>query len=463
MNNRSLAQRITLAMWLVSALGCCLTVLLATGLILKNSDEQERTRIKAERANLEALGLIDLISLNNFKEIVPKLPLQLQRDRLSQIIRIYKPGGELLYTNVRIPDLESTKINRGKYVNKDFYIIQGESRQYLARIKSYNTLDGNHLWIEVATPRETIATIIDEVALPFLGLFSILLIVSFGIARKLTRVSLYPLKEISAQMDQLDVSQFKAWAPISDANQPEEFRQIVAKFNELLSRIQTSFFNIYNMSQFLSHELRTPLTIIRGEIETALIDSRSSKDLWEQTLRSTLEEVSKMDEIVRTVLRLSLSQNPARTFLPSSVPLNDLFKELIPKLEVHFSRRIDIELPASTPILFADRELLVLLISNLVRNIFKHTPPQTKAKVQFKESMKNLLTIEISDNGPGLPAEVLSSANDDRAESANLGIGLNLCKQIARVSRIGLQFENQIGGGLCVRIQCPLATETSTT
>src|SRR5665213_48356 len=94
---RSLVHRITTAMWLVSALSCCLTVVLATGLILKNSDEQEKSRIIAERANLEALGLIDLVSLNNFQEIVPRLSQQLQRDRLTEIIRIYKPGGELLY------------------------------------------------------------------------------------------------------------------------------------------------------------------------------------------------------------------------------------------------------------------------------------------------------------------------------------------------------------------------------
>lgn len=443
-------------MWLVSALGCCLTVLLATGLILKNSDEQERTRIKAERANLEALGLIDLISLNNFKEIVPKLPLQLQRDRLSQIIRIYKPGGELLYSNVKIPDIENAKINRSRYVNKDFYVIQGETKQYLARIKSYNTLDGNHLWIEVATPRETLATILGEVAVPFLALFSILLIVSFGIARTVTRLSLSPLQEISAQMDQLDVTQFKTWNSLSDANQPKEFRQIVLKFNELLSRIQTSFFNLYNMSQFISHELRTPLTIIRGEIETALLKREDSPSSWEQTLKSTLEEVAKMDEIVHTVLRLSLKQNKTRTFIPTSFNLIEVLNELVPKLEVHFGRKVEIQSPATTPVVYADRELLILLISNLVRNIFKHTAGGTRAWISFEYSKKDLLTLKISDSGPGLTADLLTAANDEKTESEGLGIGLNLCKQIARVSRIGLHFENRDGGGLDVSVRIPL-------
>jgi signal transduction histidine kinase len=455
MSNRSLGRRITLAMWLVSALGCCLTVLLATGLILKNSDEQEKTRIKAERANLEALGLIDLISLNNFKEIVPKLPVQLQRDRLSQIIRIYKPGGELLYTNVKIPDLENAKVNRTRFVNKDFYVIRGETKQYLARLKSFNTLDGNHLWVEVATPRETLGTILGEVAVPFLALFSILLILSFGIARTVTKVSLSPLKEISTQMDQLNVTEFKTWNAISDANQPTEFRPIVLKFNELLSRIQTSFFNLYNLSQFISHELRTPLTIIRGEIETALLKPAATPQDWEQTLKSTLEEVTKMDEIVHTVLRLSFNQNRTRTFIPTSFNILEAIGELTPKLEFHFHRRIEIQTPSETPLIFADRELFILLISNLIRNIFKHTSTHTRAWISFEATNKNVLTLKISDNGTGLSKEQLQAANDDKPESDALGIGLNLCKQIARVSRIGMHFENRAEGGLAVFVDCP--------
>jgi signal transduction histidine kinase len=445
-------------MWLLSALSCCLTVLLATGLILKNSDEQETTRIKAERANLEALGLIDLISLNNFKEIIPKLPIQLQRDRLSQIIRIYRPGGELLYTNVKIPDLEKARVNRSRYVNKNFYVIYGESRQYLARLKSYKTLDGDLLWVEIATPRETLATILGEVSIPFLALFSILLILSFGIARTVTRLSLSPLNEIGTQMDKFAVTEFKTWNSLSDSNQPKEFRPIVSKFNELLSRIQNSFFQQHQMSQFISHELRTPLTIIRGEIETRLLHPPSDPRAWEQTLKSTLEEVAKMDEIVRTVLRLSSSQNRTRTFIPASIDVLETLKEILPPLEQHFGRKIALEDTATKPIIFADRELFILLMSNLVRNIFVHTSGVTKAWISFETPKKDLLTIKISDKGPGLPAKILEAVNHASGESSALGIGLNLCKQIASVSRIGLHFENNAGGGLSVYVHCPLTS-----
>ena len=163
-----------------------------------------------------------------------------------------------------------------------------------------------------------------------------------------------------------------------------------------------------------------------------------------------------MEGIVDTVLRLSNRQGGTRTFIPSSVDVLGVLSDLIPQLESHYNRKIEIEKSDSVPTIFADKELLVLLISNLIRNIFRHTSREARAWITFAQPTKDFFTIKISDNGPGLSEERLAAANEDKAESDSLGIGLNLCKQIARVSRMGLYFENLSEGGLCVHITCPL-------
>ena len=165
-------------MWLLSTVVCCLMAAFSTVFVLRNSDEEAKQKIKAEQANLVALGLIDLISLNAFREIVPRLPGTLQGERLSEIIRIYNLSGKLLYTNLKVPDIDNADSSRFQDVDRDFYVIEGEHVEYLARLRSYETLDGDDVWIEIATPRQKVGVVLARIAGPIFLTFITLLAVS---------------------------------------------------------------------------------------------------------------------------------------------------------------------------------------------------------------------------------------------------------------------------------------------
>ncbi len=454
--SRSLAQRVASAMWMLSTLICAFTIFLSTLLILRNADEQAKQRIKAEQSNLISLGLIDLIALNEFVNIVPRLPDTLGYDRLSEIIRIYEPPGKLVYTNVRIPDFADVKMDRRAFVNHDFYVVEGASRQYLSLLRSHKTSDGQTLWIEISTTRQTPSFVLRRIAIPFAVIFIAVLLISLVMARRISRLALVPLGLISRQMDQFDVATLKSWQPIPLREQPKEFRSMVIKFNELLTRVQAGFLKVQQLSQFITHELRTPLTVLRGEIETSLMNPKNQKPELETTLRSGLEEVEKMDHIVQTVLRFSVLEPDAKIYRPATIDLRILFTEILPPLERWINRKISFEVGKNLkPIVFVDRDLFSLLISNLVRNIAKHTPESTEASILIHSGVSGAVIVEISDRGPGLPAEVLEAVNQEEAATEHLGIGLRLCRQIAIVSRLDLRFENRAEGGVTARISCP--------
>ncbi|MFH1262725.1 MAG: ATP-binding protein [Pseudomonadota bacterium] len=460
--NKSLVTRLTGGMWLFSAISCVAAALLATFLIIRNSELQAKDRIKAEEANLVSLGLIDLISLNDFKELVPRIPETLQGgEGLDEVIRIYEPPGKLLFTNVKSPEIARAKVPRAKVVDKGFYEIEGKTHHYLALLRSYQAYDGDTLWIEIVTPRTSAIAVLQQIMLPFLLALTLLLILSYVIARIVTRKALMPLQSMGRQMDHLDVTQFKAWEPFAVAEQPKEFQPILGKVNELIARIQNAFLKFHRLGQFVAHEVRTPLTVIQGEIENALATPTATPEEYRETLTSCMGEVARIDEIVGTVLRVAKADAEIRPYVPETVDLGAFLGELGPKLEKYTGRKIRLSPGESAP-LFADRELIGLLVSNLVQNVAKHTPAGTATEIRWSKRGENETELEILDRGPGLPPDILSVANSDQIGNETLGIGLTLCKQIAQISHLKLEFENRPEGGLLVRMIVPTAQPNMT-
>ena len=84
----------------------------------------------------------------------------------------------------------------------------------------------------------------------------------------------------------------------------DEISRLIETFNEMISRLDQSFRQIKQFSSDASHELKTPLTILKGEVEVTLRKERSLQE-YEQTLKSNLEEINRMSQIVEDLLLLS--------------------------------------------------------------------------------------------------------------------------------------------------------------
>ena len=456
----SLVQRVTRSMWLLAAAACGFLAVFSTVVVLRNSDTEARQRIKAEQSNLVGLGLIDLISLNAFYEVIPRLPSTLQTDRLSQIIRIYDTKGSLLFTNLKVPDLDNADAARLGNVDKDFYEIEGESRDYLARLRSHRAMDGDVLWIEIATPRPRVSAVLRQITVPIFLTLLVLMGLSLPLARFVTRRILRPLSHMSEQIDRLDVARFKTWTPLSEADQPPEFHPILRKVSELLRRIQKAFLSSHRLAQFVTHEIRTPLTVLRGEMETTLMNPAVNADEYQAILRSALEEVNKIEEIVTTVLALARRDRGTPTCNPAAVPLEPFFRDLLPRLTAASHREISFQAgPESRRDVFVDPDLLALLVSNLIRNVALHTPSHTPCRIETGKRSEDLCRIRVSDTGPGMGEAILKAANSPDPPEGALGVGLTLCRLIAGVSRWDLVFRNGPDGGLTVEITCPFAPE----
>jgi len=102
-----------------------------------------------------------------------------------------------------------------------------------------------------------------------------------------------------------------------------------------------------------------------------------------------------------------------------------------------------------------DAESLQGAFDNIIRNGIKHTPENSAVKVQCTTD-NNTLVIQIEDQGPGVPPELLPKLFTPffkHGEHSGHGLGLAIAKKSVQRSNGKLSAQNGLQGGLLVRIE----------
>src|SRR5690606_27740177 len=100
-----------------------------------------------------------------------------------------------------------------------------------------------------------------------------------------------------------------------------------------------------------------------------------------------------------------------------------------------------------------DRDVVQIIIRNLVNNALKFTPPGGSVRVTA-ESTAKAVVVAVADSGMGMPEEVQATIftlhTDPKTGTQNekgVGLGLLLCKGLAEAMGGTLRFESTSGEG----------------
>ncbi|OHV45948.1 hypothetical protein CC117_09360 [Parafrankia colletiae] len=211
-----------------------------------------------------------------------------------------------------------------------------------------------------------------------------------------------------------------------------------------------------------SHELRTPLTGVSGYLQLDLDGAFADGEHHQRSMRRALDEASRMRRIVTDLQLLTeLDENPLPTAV--EVDINPLLRDA-----VHDMRALDptrtwtLDLSAQPLVVAGDAHQLRQVVTNLLVNVRVHTPPATVTTARASPGDGSIV-IEVSDDGPGLPAGDLERVfdrfwrHDPSRSRASGGSGLGLSIVAAVVSAHGGAAEaaRAPDGGLTVRIVLP--------
>ncbi len=247
----------------------------------------------------------------------------------------------------------------------------------------------------------------------------------------------------------------------------DEVGRLVATFNQMIGRLDTSFDAMRRFTADASHELRTPLAHMRAAIDVTLSRPREAGE-YETTLRAVGLDVDRLRAIVGDLLLLARADAGRIALERQAVRLDLLAGEVVESfLAAAAERGVALTLgPAAAVTVLGDERWLRQLLANLVGNALKFSLAPAAAGaplvVVSVAARRDGAEVAVADSGPGFPEETLPHVFDrfyraDTVRSAveGSGLGLAIAAWIVTAHNGSIVAANRPGGGAECRVLLP--------
>jgi PAS domain S-box-containing protein len=213
-----------------------------------------------------------------------------------------------------------------------------------------------------------------------------------------------------------------------------------------------------SMATKVAHEIRNPLGSVKGLAQLVLESSDSGGSTYGYTER-IVREVDRLSSIVDELLEYS----QRRTLSLDWVDLNEVVGEGLEMAQFQSGGRgptLRKELDLSLPRVRIDRNRFLQATLNIVLNAIQAVGSDGVVTVSTyidESGSVPRVAVEISDNGPGIPPEVLEHILDPfyTTKENGSGLGLSIAHTIIREHEGALQVESRVGRGTTFRIVFP--------
>lgn len=250
--------------------------------------------------------------------------------------------------------------------------------------------------------------------------------------------------------------------PVNIEAAPDEIKPIIDELNQLFFKLQEAFDREQRFAADAAHELRTPLAAIKTQAQVAL----NTDDIHEKNtaLKKLIVSVNRSTHTVQQLLTISrlVPDAPNNTDF-ESVNLVHLTRDMLTMLAPKaVEKGIELEFKAENKIksFKGNATALCILIRNLVDNAIRYTSKNGSVWVKVY-SEKQQVILEVSDNGPGIPAELRERVFERfyrviGNKATGSGLGLGIVKQICTLHQATIELdEPPEHSGLVVRVIFP--------
>lgn len=197
-----------------------------------------------------------------------------------------------------------------------------------------------------------------------------------------------------------------------------------------------------NLIAITGHELRTPLSTILICLESLNQEPDMPVEMRKIMLDTALTDAERLRKLVQDFLKLSHLESGRVDWNPESLRLKECIDLAISGIRTHHNQNqvpgIETEVPPNLPLVQADGEWLVELLSKLLDNACKFTDPDGKVTVNAKCNQEQMVEVIISDTGRGIEPNRLYAVFERfyqeegslRRSVGGTGLGLAISKQI---------------------------------
>lgn len=248
----------------------------------------------------------------------------------------------------------------------------------------------------------------------------------------------------------------------------EQTRALAEKIDELartnrelreLDQTRTEFVSI------ISHQLRAPLTNMRGATERMQHDCGALTGTCTRMFVILEQQIGRLDRLVKDVLNMTRIEAGELVIEPEPLSLLPVVEQVIEQTRARSANRsIQIQHNPGLPLIFADRDRVAEVLTNLLDNAVKYSPAGAAISISLYADDSEV-TVAVRDHGVGLRQQDMDRVFDKfyRADSSDsqsvygYGLGLYVCRQLVVAQHGRIWADNAMDGGAVFSFALPVA------
>jgi two-component system sensor histidine kinase KdpD len=217
----------------------------------------------------------------------------------------------------------------------------------------------------------------------------------------------------------------------------------------------------------MSHDLRTPLASILTA-GTTLLNPSGTRDegVRQELLETIVDETERLNRLVTNLLSVTRLESGRVRLNKGPEALDELLYGVLSRLGGRLEgRSVDVEIPPELPFVSMDSVLVDQVLVNLIENVLRYTPAGSPLGVRVLVSAREV-TLEVADRGPGIASDERDKVFDKfyrgsqaKQKDGGSGLGLTICRAVARAHGGRIQIHPRPGGGTLVEFALPVRAE----
>ncbi|MEB3213837.1 MAG: DICT sensory domain-containing protein [Leptolyngbyaceae bacterium] len=213
----------------------------------------------------------------------------------------------------------------------------------------------------------------------------------------------------------------------------------LGKLNQQLEALEVTRSNLIAIT---GHELRTPLSTIQVCLESLASEPDMSLELRQVMLSTALDDAERLRKLVQDFLTLSQLESGRVEWHLEALSLEECISLALSSIRTRQHNEqlpeITTHVPEELPLVRADGEWLVEVLSKLLDNACKFTKPEGEVTIEVQRNSNGMLEVTIKDTGRGIEPNRLEAVFERfyqeegalRRTAGGTGLGLAICRQV---------------------------------
>lgn len=289
---------------------------------------------------------------------------------------------------------------------------------------------------------------------------------ALGVSAWMARGMTAPLRRMTVAAHAMARGDYRARV-VTDAG--DEVGVLAGAFNQMSADLATADEQRRHLIATVSHELRTPLAAQRALLEN-LADGVIAAD--PARLNDALRQAERLSRLVEDLLDLSRLESGSIRLHLADVSVSDLLSEAVTEASLT-PRNVTYAVSVTPPELsvLADEQRVTQILANLLDNAARHSPPGGHVTVAATAASDDAWTLEVTDDGEGIPAEdreavfarfgasASGGPGASTARTGGTGLGLAIARWVSELhgGRIVVLDRPDGRSGACLRLTLPTA------